>query len=272
MSDAFLNRVRRIGPDGIITTVAGTGVEGDFGDGGSATQARLQFVGAVAVGPDGSVYIGQEANAARVRRIDPNGIITTFAGGGTSRFSVVKATDANVVPRGMAIGPDGSLYLASITDGAIRVRRVRPDGMIETLAGEGDIGNLGDGGPALQARFGLIESIAFGPDGSLYISDSGNNRVRRLGQDGIITTVAGSGQACQNMQPCGDGGPAMQAALSPFGLAVTPAGDLYVGTVVLTVYGGSVRLCQGVPAVLSYSSLARTGEKSTPLQVAISEH
>jgi RHS repeat-associated protein len=228
ISDSGMFRVRRVDPDGIISTIAGTGVQGDTGDGGPATQARIQFVGTVAVGPDGSVYLGQEGNGARVRRIDPEGVISTFAGGGTSTAAVVQATQARVEPNGMTIGPDGLLYVATTSGGPYLVRRVNLDGTIETIAGLGPVGTLGDGGPALQARFNVIEGIAFGPDGSVYVADTGNHRVRRIGQDGIITTVAGNGQTCSSGQPCGDGGSAMQAAVNPWGLAVNPKGDLYV--------------------------------------------
>jgi RHS repeat-associated protein len=230
ISDSAMFRVRRVDPDGIISTIAGTGVQGDTGDGGLATEATLQFVGKVAVGPDGSIYLGQEGNGARVRRIDPDGVISTFAGGGTSTAAVVQATDARVTPNGMTIGPDGLLYVAATNGGPYHLRRINLDGTIETIAGLGPVGTIGDGGPALQARFNVIEGITFGPDGSLYVADTGNHRVRRIGQDGIITTVAGNGQTCLSGQPCGDGGPAMQAAINPWGLAVNAEGDLYVNT------------------------------------------
>jgi RHS repeat-associated protein len=230
ISDSGMFKVRRVASDGTISTVAGTGVQGDTGDGAPATQARIQFVGTVAVGPDGSVYLGQEGNGARVRRIDPEGIISTFAGGGTSTAAVVQATQADVEPNGMTIGPDGLLYVVATAGGAYQVRRVNPDGMIETIAGLGPVGTIGDGGPALQARFTVLEGITFGPDGSLYVSDTGQRRVRRIGTDGIITTVAGNGQPCISGTPCGDGGPATQAAINPWGLATNAQGDLYVNT------------------------------------------
>jgi RHS repeat-associated protein len=230
ISDSGMFKVRRVAPDGIISTVAGTGVPGDTGDGGPATQATIQFVGTVTVDPDGNIYLGQEGNGARIRRIDPEGVISTFAGGGTSTAPVVQATDARVTPNGMTIGPDGLLYVVATAGGAYQVRRVNPDGVIETIAGLGPVGTVGDGGPALQARFGLLEGIAFGPDSSLYVSDTQTHRVRRIGTDGIITTVAGNGQTCTSGQPCGDGGPATQAAINPWGLAVNPEGDLYVNT------------------------------------------
>jgi RHS repeat-associated protein len=230
ISDSGMFKVRRVDPNGIISTIAGTGVLGDTGDGGPATQARIQFVGTVAVGLDGSLYLGQEGNGARVRRIDPEGTISTFAGGGTSTAAVVQALQARVTPNGMAIGPDGLLYVATTSGGPYLVRRVNLDGTIETIAGLGPVGTMGDGGPALQARFNVVEGIAFGPEGSLYVADTGNHRVRRIGPDGIITTVAGNGQTCSTGQPCGDGGSAMQAPINPWGLAVSPEGDLYVNT------------------------------------------
>ncbi len=230
LSDSAIRRIRRIGTDGIIRTIAGTGAQGGSGDGGPALQATLQFVGSIAVGRDGSVYFGQEGNGPRVRRIAPDGIITTFAGGGISQANVVTATSANVNPRGLAIAPDGSLYIAATSGGPYRIRHVRPDGMIETVAGNGSAGALSDGVPALQARFGTLQDIEFGADGSLYIADIGSHLVRRMGQDGILTTVGGNGQACQNAQPCGDGGAALQAAISPFGVAASPDGELYIWT------------------------------------------
>jgi RHS repeat-associated protein len=130
----------------------------------------------------------------------------------------------------MTIGPDGLLYVAATNGGSYQVRRINLDGTIETIAGLGPVGTLGDGGPALQARFTVIEGIAFGPDGSLYVADTGQHRVRRIGQDGIVTTVGGNGQTCTSGQPCGDGGSAMQAAFDPWGLAATPEGDLYVNS------------------------------------------
>ena len=203
-------------------------MQGDTGDGGPATQARIQFVGKVAVGPDGSVYLGQEGNGARVRRIDPEGSSLPTPAVAPAPLPWSRRPQARVTPNGMAIGPDGLLYVATTSGGPYLVRRVNLDGTIETIAGLGPVGTIGDGGPALQARFNVIEGIAFGPDGSLYVADTGNHRVRRIGQDGIITTVAGNGQTCSTGQPCGDGGSAMQAAVNPWALAVNAEGDLYV--------------------------------------------
>src|SRR5262249_14197649 len=134
-------------------------------------------------------------------------------------------------PRGLALGPDGSLYVAE-TD-AKRIRRIAPDGRITTVAGHGSLvdppGFDGDGGPAVDALFNLPPGIAVGLDGSLYIADQNNGRVRRVGVDGIITTIAGNGTSSSSSVPFGgDGGPAVAAAIEPEHVAVGPDGSLYI--------------------------------------------
>jgi sugar lactone lactonase YvrE len=225
IADTNNQRVRRVGPDGIITTVAGNGTAGYGGDGGPAQQAQLSFPEGILVGADGSLYIADTGNQ-RVRRVGPDGVITTVAGNGTAGYGgdTGPAPQARLnLPDGVALGPDGSLYIAD--PGNERVRRVGPDGVIRTVAGNGTGGFSGDGGPATQAQLHGPAGIAVGPDGSLYIADKGNQRVRRVGPDGVISTVAGSGTAGYG----GDGGPAQQAQLfGPTGVAVGADGSLYI--------------------------------------------
>jgi RHS repeat-associated protein len=231
--DADNNRVRRITPDGIIKTVAGTGSSGFSGDGGPATQARIASVCFIKVGPDGSLYI-MEPNGQRVRRVDTNGIIRTIAGTGVQGFSGDggPATQAKLAfPTGLAVGRDGSLYIADGLNG--RVRKVDRAGIITTYAGGGTpaTGN-GDGGPALQAKFQFFSGfsvgvdIDIGPDGSIYVNEKGLGDVRRIGPDGIVSTVAGTAGMTGF---AGDGGPAAAAKLNdnPF-LAVGPDGSLII--------------------------------------------
>ena len=136
------------------------------------------------------------------------------------------------LPFGMAVSPDGSLYIADT--GSNRIRRVAPDGIITTVAGNGQscfltTARCGDGGRATFAQLNAPYGVAVGPDGSLYIADRGNSRIRRVTPDGIITTVAGNGQQCVPTMTCGDGGPATAATLNrPFGVAVGPDGSLYI--------------------------------------------
>ena len=211
--------------DGIITTVAGTGSLGFSGDDGLATAASLSSPIDVMLGPDGSLYIADRGNQ-RVRRVGPDGIITTVAGTGTRGFSgdggLATAASLNA-PSGIALGPDGSLYIADQSNH--RVRRVRPDGIITTVAGTGTQGFSGDGGLATAASLSAPIGVALSPDGSLYIVDTSNQRVRWVGPDGIITTVAGTGT--QGFS--GDGGAATAARLSlPFDVVLGPDRSLYI--------------------------------------------
>jgi len=232
ISDTEHDRIRWVGTDGIITTVAGGGSQvcaSSCGDGGPATQARLCQPFGIALGSDGSLYIA-EPNYTRIRRVGPDGIITTVAGTGTYYCAGYSgdggpATQAKLcVPSGVAVGPDGSLYIADTNNQVIR--RVGTDGTITAVAGTGTKeGYSGDGGPATQAKLHGPISITFGPDGSLYIADKFNHAIRRVGTDGIITTVAGIGT--QGFS--GDGGAATQAQFAyPVGVAVGPDGGIYI--------------------------------------------
>ncbi|MBK1717696.1 RHS repeat-associated core domain-containing protein, partial [Thiocystis violacea] len=236
MSDSVnYPRIRRIGPDGVITTIAGNGTRGYSGDGGAATAAKLYHPAGIAIGPDGSLYIADSENAS-VRKVTPDGMITTVAGNGSGGSgSNGDGGPAIAVslgrPVGVAVSPDGSLYIADASAG--RVRKVGPDGIITTVAGNGAGYWGGDGGPATSASLMGPSAIALGADGSLYIAeslDSSNQyvrsfRVRKVGPDGIISTVAGSNNAGYS----GDGGPAVSALLSsPSGLAIGRDGSLYI--------------------------------------------
>jgi len=244
---------RRVGAamGSVVSTVAGTGVaQGPLGDGGPARSAPLNEITGVAVGPDGSAYLSM-SSASRVRRVRPDGTIWTYAGNGLSGEvgDGGPATQARLtMPRGLALGPDGSLYIAE-PDGN-RVRRVAPDGMISTFTGTGVLGYAGDGGPATQAQLNGPTNLAVTADGVLYIVDSGNNRIRRVGADGVITTVVGDGT--QGFS--GDGGPAALAKLRyPRDVVPLPDGGLVVvdhgnnrvrrvdrGGIITTIAGTSV--------------------------------
>lgn len=219
-------RIRYIAPTGIITTVAGTGVTGYNGDGIPATQAQLNWPEDVVVAPDGSFYIA-ERNSHRIRHVGADGLIHTIAGTGVNGFNgnEIPATQAQLnTPQGIALGPDGSLYIADSSNN--RIRRVGTDGLINTVAGTGGGGYNGDGGPASQATLGFPTSVAVGPDGAVYIADTGNRRIRRVGPDGIITTIAGAGGGTNYN---GDGIPAAQANLfNVTHVAVAPDGTVYL--------------------------------------------
>ncbi|MEW2036524.1 Teneurin-2 [Streptomyces sp. NPDC005534] len=223
--------------DGVITTFAGTGQFGLGGDHGPASQAMLSVAAGVAVAPDGTVYIADMSNH-RVRRVGVDGVITTFAGTGQPGFGGDHGPARQALlarPIGVAVGPDGTVYIVDASNR--RIRRVGGDGIIATVARGGQVGFGGDGGPVNQAIFADPRAVAVGPDGAVYIADTFNHRVRRVTPDGIITTLAGSGQVGFG----GDGSPAPQAVLSfPNGVAVGPDGLVHVIT-------GSRLRCFGAP-------------------------
>ena len=226
--DRVNEQIRSFGTDGVMTTVAGNGIRGFSGDGGPAINAQLFSSTDVALGPDGSLYIADQGNHA-IRKVTPDGIINTVAGDGAGGRSGDggPATSAQLLgPTGVAIGPDGSIYIA---DRSLRIRRVDPDGIINTVAGNGIFGFSGDGGPAINAQFLSTNHVALGPDGSLYIVDGRNDRVRKVTSDGIINTVVGNGTRGFS----GDGGPATLAQISaPRGITVGPDGSIYMADLV----------------------------------------
>ncbi len=186
----FLPAVRRVGADGRITTVAGTGVAGFSGDGGPATAAQLNLVHGVALLPDGSLVLADTSNH-RIRRVAPNGTITTVAGTGTFGFSGDggPATGAQIAaPRGIATLPDGSILFPD--SGNHCVRLISTAGIITTVAGSGTAGFSGDGGPATSAELNLPFSVSPLASGGFLVADAGNSRIRRVAADGTITTVA----------------------------------------------------------------------------------
>ena len=236
ITDYAANRVLRVdAATGIITTVAGSGptelLGGDFwGDGGPAREAALSAPNGIAVDSAGNIYIADSQNH-RIRRIDPAGIITTVAGTGSPGYSGDDGPASEAMlwkPEGVALDHAGNLYIADEAND--RIRRVdAATGIITTVAGRGrssPTADIADGGPAVEAALFGPTSVAVDRDGTLYIADSGHNRIRRVdAKTGVITTVAGTGVDGFS----GDGGPAAEAQLDyPFDVALTQAGDLLI--------------------------------------------
>ncbi|WP_256788693.1 serine/threonine-protein kinase [Frankia sp. AvcI1] len=225
IGDAKNNRIRKVTPAGVISTVAGTGTAGYSGDGGPATAAQLNSAEKVTTGPDGSVYFSDYDNH-RIRKIDPAGIITTYVGTGVAGYTGAggAATQARIDgPNDITMTDDGTLYFVDLTSETIQ--KVTPDGIISTIAGTGEAGYTGDGGPARSAKLNK-PSLAIGPDGeTFYIADYNNNRVRKIDPNGIITTIAGTGTEGSG----GDGGPATAAQFkNPSSVVVDGSGAVYV--------------------------------------------
>ena len=292
--DTENHRIRKVDTEGIMTTFAGTGEEGYGGDGGPATEAKLDWPTGVAADDDGNVYIA-DRNNERVRKVDSEGIITTFAGtgewgydsdedGGPAAEALLNwptglALDANgnflyiadeynnrirqvdlasgIIntvagmkrpslevgeeeeedadedvgddgpatsallhrPTGVAVDGEGNLYIADRLHH--RVRKVDAEGVITTIAGMADEGFSGDGGPATSAQLDQPSGVAVDGDGYIFIADRGNNRIRQIGPDGVITTILGA-------EDGGDESDGEAPLAAPRGLAVGSDGNIYV--------------------------------------------
>ncbi|OGP11992.1 MAG: hypothetical protein A3G39_07000 [Deltaproteobacteria bacterium RIFCSPLOWO2_12_FULL_43_16] len=203
---------------GYITTVAGNGSQTFSGDGGPAPYAGISPVD-VAVDSEENLYI---AGDSRIRKVDTYGTITTIAGTGESGFSGDggPAIYAKLNASGLALDSAGNLYIA----GDNRVRKISINGIITTVAGNGTYGFSGDGGPATSARLYYPSDVAVDSQGNLFIADYGNNRIRKVSLDGIMTTVAGNGGSGFS----GDGGSAISAQVNPVDVAVDTQGNLYI--------------------------------------------
>ena len=208
VSDASASKVRRIRPDGIIETFAGTGVRGYSGDGGPAAQAALTDPSRITVDGAGAVFI---AELDRIRRVGANGRISTVLGDGRAGAEgdggpAARARTAGNA--GMAIDGDGNLFIAERA--THRIRRIDTQGIVSTVAGTGVIGGAGDGGNALIAQLNQPVDVDVDGLGAVLIAELGGNRVRRIAQDGTIDTLAGTGVPGGR----GDGGPATEAELN----------------------------------------------------------
>jgi uncharacterized protein (TIGR03437 family) len=222
IADGLNYRIRKVDTNGIITTIAGNGTEGDVGDNGPATSAEIDFVTDLAVDNLGNVYLADYFNS-EVRKIDTSGMMSAFAGGvpyGPIEEDGIPATTAVMVPYGVAFDPSGNLYISDDNLNNTLVRRVDlSTNLIYTVAGTGEVGLAGDGGEALVAELNSPAGLAIG-GGVVYFADAANLRVRKVSNN-IINTVAGTGIR--------DNGPATNAFLNfPEGITIDGSGDILV--------------------------------------------
>jgi uncharacterized protein (TIGR03437 family) len=225
IADYSNQRIRKVGTDGIVTTIAGTGTAGFSGDGGPASKAQVYNPFTMAFDSKGVLFFVDFFNH-RIRKIGTDGVINTVAGGGNGGDGG-PATSANLIPGFFALAGDGSIYFND--DAALgyslspTVRKVSPSGVLSTVAGNGIRGYTGDGGAATSAALTVPQGVALDSGGNLYIA--GGNRIRKVAPNGIITTYAGTGAAGAT----GDGGLALSATFnSPSGMTVDSQDNLYV--------------------------------------------
>jgi RHS repeat-associated protein len=224
--------VRKIDCRGVITTVAGTGVQGYNGDNIPASEAQLSFPLGLAVDNDSNLYIADNLNGL-IRKIDINGVITSVAGGGNEYSENIPARKAYLQgPVGVALDSSGNLYFS----GLYKIHKVNSSGNISTVAGTGFEGYSGDNGPAIDAQLHTLigMGMAFDSRGNLYFSDA--QRIRKVNSSGIISSVTGSayvgnwnGYAGDWCGYNGDNIPASEAQLCyPMGVAVDSGGNIYI--------------------------------------------
>jgi len=217
VADTFNHRIRKILPDGTVSTLAGSGTAG-FADGAGAT-AKFKYPEGVAVDSAGTVYVADTQNH-RIRKILPDGTVSTLAGSGTVGFADGPGAIARFwSPMGVAVDSAGTVYVGD--QGNHRIRKILPDGTVSTLAGSGTAG-FADG-PGAIARFWSPMGVAVDSAGTVYVADTNNNRIRKILPDGTVSTLAGSGTA-----GIADGAGATAQFDNPKGVAADSAGTVYV--------------------------------------------
>ena len=225
IADRENHRIRKIDTSGNISTFAGIGEAGFSGDDALAVKARLNLPSGVAIGKKGNLYISDRSND-RIRVVDKKGVIRTYAGSGVAGFQgdAGPALKAQLdKPFGIALDEVENLYIADRNNN--RVRKVSPEGIITTVAGDGGFFFMGDNGPAYRASIAAPTGVAVDKKGNLYIADRNNNRIRLVDKLGMIRTVAGTGQQDYN----GDSETARETNLYlPFGLTVDSNDNLLV--------------------------------------------
>jgi uncharacterized protein (TIGR03437 family) len=262
IADSNNYKIRRVSPDGTITTFAGTGQPGFLGDGGPATAAEFIIPSGLSADAAGNVYVA-DTNSSRIRKISPNGTITTVAGSGSccNLGDGGPAISAEInQPLDVTVDAAGNLFIADTQFS--RVRKVTPAGVITTVAGNGKFDYSGDGGPATSAALNGPRGVAEDAAGNLYITDA--CRIRKVAPNGIITTVAG-GSSCGYS---GDGALAVNAKFSTLqGIAMDSAGNLYIAD-----FGNSAirKIANGIVTTIGGGGKDRNGDGGPAINASLS--
>jgi len=217
VADLYNNRIRKISPDGIVTTFAGSG-NCAFAD-GTGTRASFKEPSGVAIDPAGNIYVADAGNH-RIRKISSAGIVTTLAGSGNQGYADGSGTAASFnYPYGVALDGAGNVYVAEQVNN--RIRKISPAGIVTTLAGSGIDGSANGTGTA--ASFYAPSGVAVDRAGNVYVADRNNSLIRKISSTGIVTTFAGSGT-----RAFADGIGTAASFNGPSGVTVDEAGNVYV--------------------------------------------
>jgi len=253
VADAAKNLIRKVTPDGVISTLAGSG-SADYAD-GTGTAASFNGPFGVAVDAVGNVFVADTYNH-RIRKITVDGIVSTLAGNGDSDFADGTGTEARFsYPTGVAVDASGNVYVAEI--GNYRIRKITAEGVVSTLAGSGASGS--DDGIGTDAQFNAPLALTVDASGIVYVADK--HRIRKVSADGIVSTVAGSSSGFS------DGAGSAAQFNTPSGIVVDSSGNIYIsdtdnnrirmmtsGGVVSTLAGGTIGYAEGTGTEAQFSS------------------
>ncbi|MEB3222752.1 MAG: hypothetical protein VKS61_11815 [Candidatus Sericytochromatia bacterium] len=263
VADTQNHRIRKVAPDGTVSTLAGSGVTGWMGGGhqdGPGATALFKDPLSLAVDASGTVYVADAGNN-RIRKVAPDGTVSTLAGSGTAGHQNGAGASARFnYPKGVAVDASGTVYVADASNN--RVRKVAPDGTVSTLAGSGTAGL--QNGAGASARFNGPGGVAVDASGTVYVADTYNASIRRVASDGTVSTLAGT-----NTRGYVDGPAASARFHTPGNLDIDASGTLYVADggnqcIRVITSGGTVSTLAGLgtadPTVqLSYNPGDRDG-------------
>lgn len=217
VADTFDDRIRKVTPAGVVTTLAGSG-ESAFADGTGAT-AKFNAPAGAALDAAGNLFVS-DYNNNRIRKVTAGGVVTTLAGSGTAAFADGTGIAASFdSPEGIAVDATGNVYVADSSNN--RIRKVTVGGVVTTVAGSGTAA-FADG-TGVAASFDGPNGLAMDASGNLYVADQNNHRIRKVTPAGVVTTLAGSGTAA-----FADGTGAAASFNLPHGVGVDASGNVYV--------------------------------------------
>lgn len=217
VADKYNNRIRKVSPAGVVTTLAGNGQKGAVN--GPASQAAFNGPGGIAIDANGNLYVSDTQNHL-IRKITASGVVSTFAGSGNAAFADGTGTSASFnYPEGLTVDAQGNVYVADSYNSTIR--KISSNGVVTTLAGSTSFGSAD--GKGASASFRVPFGVTVDAAGNVYVADMGNELIRKVTSDGTVTTIAGN-----KTQGELDGTGTSAIFAGPAGIVVDATGNLYV--------------------------------------------